>query len=457
MLLFELPPEVLILIYETLPDVRTLYNLTRTSGFAQEVYLQDSLSILKSILNNAYPDLSEAVKDTISAIRSHGELDYAYTSSKNISWIIPEASNPWNPSTQTPTTVMNLLQTLSDLVNDTEQLADWCTPHCQLKASWHWSSDLSIRQSVVNTILRLQLVTNRLYNVQLPAFPEHISLKTYEREKKAQRSLSRKVRQEGFLYMEERIRIISDPHARETCSFSRKTRDQARDLMKDSLRCFSLEELRNMWFLMQQLQDEYLLLRRHRLRPRSGSLMDLLFEHNADDSAWSCSPWFSVQSLLSDMGVHVVSARPGTSFRFLGLETSYDLLQKDEAELMHAYSLRAQTYNTACPYPSATPIAADSSNVSACLTFLGQYLERFRPLVGLPYANATPIKDLVEPQAPIRSMKTKRNWSTAAATSTSTSTASGQGLLGALLQECAERNQRRAIAGVKKRLRMGVR
>ena len=218
--------------------------------------------------------------------------------------------------------------------------------------------------------------------------------------------------------------------------------------MKDLLRTIDLPYLRNMWFLMQMLQDEYLLLRRHRLRPRPGSLIDLLFEHNADDSAWSPSPWFSVQSLLCDFGVHVVPARPGTSFRFLGHETSYELQQKDDAEFVHNYSMRPKTYNNGL----VVPYGADSHFELA--RFLDDYLERFRPLIGLPYFDTTPVKDLVEAKAPIRStMGTKKHWATA----TSTSTAVAQSLLGDMLQECGERNQRRAIAQAKQRLRKGRR
>lgn len=269
-------------------------------------------------------------------------------------------------------------------------------------------------------------------------------MRTYEREKKAQRSLSRKVRREGFLYMEERIQIISDPHLRDTVSFSRKTRDQARDLMKDQLRTIDLPHLRNMWLLMQMLQDEYLLLRRHRLRPRPESLLDLLFEHNADDSAWSPSPWFSVQSLLSELGVHVVPARPGTSFRFLGHETSYELQQKDNAEFAHNYSMRPKTYNNGLvvPYGSDSPLEL--------ARFLDDYLERFRPLLGLPYFDTTPVQELVVSKNPIRSTTgMRKHWATA----TATSTAAGQSLLGDLLQECGERNRRKAIAQAKQRLR----
>ena len=75
MLLLELPPEVLILIFESLPDIKALYNLTRTCTFAQEIYFQDSLSILKSVIKNSYPELFRLVEETISASRSHGEFD----------------------------------------------------------------------------------------------------------------------------------------------------------------------------------------------------------------------------------------------------------------------------------------------------------------------------------------------------------------------------------------------
>lgn len=431
MLLLELPPELLLVLYENLPDIRTLYNLTRTCTYARAVYLEDSLSILTNVVHNAYSDLSDSVQDTISASRSHGELDYAYINSHRVEWIVPAAANPWTPSKLDTEGAMDLLQDLADLENDTEMLADWFTPLCQFKASWHCEPGLSIRDSVVRTLLRLRLVTNRLYNVRLPAFPEHISLRTYEKDKK--QSLIAWRRPSKFSpFLEDQIRTIG-PNLRDTCSFSRKTREQAQDLMKDHLRTISLPHLRNMWFLMQMLQDEYLLLRRHRLRPRPGSLMDLLFEHNSNDTAWSPSPWFSVQSLLSDMGVHVVPARPGTSFRFLGHETSHELQQKDLAEFMH--------YHDSARWPQ---INCDGSQC------LGRYLERFRPLLGLAYFDSSLVQDLVEHKAPIRSaVGANRYWAHASSTTV------GQSHLGNLLQECGEKNYRKSIARSKLRLRMG--
>lgn len=438
MLLVELPPELLIVIFESIPDIRTLYKLIRTCTYAREIYLKDPISIAQSILQNAHPELSQTVQDIISASRSNGELDYAYISRHSIKWTTPEGLDPWRPLNCHAERSINLLQDLANLENDTSNIAEWCTPLCQFKPTWKILDSHSINYSVQNTILQLQLVTNRMYNVVMPAFPEPLSVRRYERER-GQRSISQReaMKPSDSPLLEDKMRSITPPHLKHTY-ISRKTREQAKDLMKDLLRTISLPQLRNMWFLMQILQDQYLVLRRHRLRPKPDSLMDLLFEHSADEHAWNPSPWFAVQSLLSDMGMHVVPARPSTAFRFLGNEVVHELEERDVAEFEHFL---------------------ESSRLSACFPgshehdqqmskHLGKYLERFRPLLGLPYFDRTPIVSLVEHQAPIRStVGANRYWAQASSTSVS------QSRLAELLQQSGEENKKRVIMGSKQRLR----
>ena len=411
MLLLDLPSELLLVIYHSLPDTRTLYALSQTCTYAKEIYRNDYLSILNNVLRNLYADDDYIVKETIDALRSNGELDYAYIIDHTIKWLPPTSSAVWSSHSACSTTATSVLRNLLDLEHDTATLAELCTPHCRQKLHFLRDSGAQTESIVTQALLRLQLITNRLYNVRMPVFPEQVSLRAHERD-----------RLRNFI--------------------SRKTRDQVRDLTDDQLHEVSVPDLRVMWLLMQILQDNHQTLRRHRLRPHPGSLMDLLFEHTAEEGAWSTSPWFSVQRLLSNHGVHVVPARPGTSFRFLGQEETHELQEKDIAEF-DAYSK---------PLLAFLRLDSDSPGYRNMSNCLDGYLDRFRPYMGLPYLDDTPVSFLVEPVAPIRSMKrVSKGWTYASPT------AAVQSALGDLLDSCAEENRRRRVSESKQRLISGRR
>ena len=91
MQLLDLPIEILVIVYESLPDVRTLHNLTRTCRLACSIYVNNNLSILDIIISNTYTDLKQIIKATISARQSNGALRYTLNDSGAIEWVMPDA------------------------------------------------------------------------------------------------------------------------------------------------------------------------------------------------------------------------------------------------------------------------------------------------------------------------------------------------------------------------------
>lgn len=356
------------LVFEHLDDVRVLYQLVQTCARAEEIYVQHAAGILDHVLRNAYPDGAQSIKDTRTAARSGGELNYAYLGEHEVHWIAP-ADTPAD---------MSHLQDYSTLADEVDNLAAWCAPKCQQRPSWHRPGGTSMRQSAVESLCHLQLLANRMFNVRLPAFPEEISLRVYE-----------KTTARTYI--------------------SRKTRDQARDLQEDQLRLLQPHQLRNLWYLLQILQDEYLRLRRHRLRPNEGSLLDLLFQHAPDEKVWSISLWLPVQSMLSKLGLHIVPPRPGTSFRFRGNETIDELHQVDAEEFDQYFkALRENPRETTKQRRQCSICVARGHSPSPCPH---AYLDKFRPLLGLPYGDATCIAELVRFKGSLQPIiVTKPHW-----------------------------------------------
>ena len=401
MALLDLPSEILIIVCESVPDIPTLYDLAWTCQRTQDLIIQNVSSIPERVAANTSSEFAESVKHTVNAVLSLGELDYTYQGDHQVQWIQPKSSKPPAQHGVSREECLARLKILADLINDIESLTQWCLPRCYQKSTWHCSQGSSLQDTVRAGLVQLQLVSNRLYNVRLPNFPEHVSLRTFE----------------------------SD---RTKTYISRKARDQARDLLEDQLRPLDVHTLRNLWILMQILQDEYLLLRRHRLRPSVGSLMDLLFQHNSDEKVWSITPWFAVQNLLSSRGLHVVPARPGTAFRFLGHETNHELQQKDVAE-----------YDRFMESLSTTGVGTErQQQCSICTAYRGivdgcthDYLERFRPLLGLPYRDVTPTKSLVRFRGSMQPIIVANcYWAYESTTKIDQTT------LGAMLWQCAESN-----------------
>ena len=260
---------------------------------------------------------------------------------------------------------MELLESTADLVNEAENLVDWSEKEWYDAATCKCHPSALPRDVALRTLFQLQLCTARMCNVEIDGWMRPKSLKAY----------------------------IAGERRR---SITTGTTKKAFQVMLAQLRPLCVECLRQMRVMIETLEEGYRCLRRHRLHPHSGSLLVLLFGQIIPKSKWCINPKQAIRGLLSPHGLHPGHPmRTERAFRFLPHQDTHELLREDLRAFELGIAAQLKREGLTPEEPVAVLHLTDGNRKCA-----RDYLERFRPLLGLPYANVTPVWQLVQPRTP---------------------------------------------------------
>lgn len=269
------------------------------------------------------------MRNIVHARSCHGKLDYKFEGSSHnpgLMYEVPLDCSPWHLKILTSERLLNTLEMVVQVIKEAEELAgilvelsnDRYKCRCGANGEGVW------RRGILMSIFQIQLCVARLFNV--------------------------------------RIEIKNDSQDVDHCALSQ---EKAARIMEAQVGVRCVECLQRIWKVLQALETNYIAIRRHRLRPQHGSLMDLLFGYPGNDIFWSLNPASLVRRELFVR--HYVSERP--SIRCKMTHDTFALLQSD-TEHFDAFL---------GPKPEGRFECAK------------QYLEHFRPLLGFRHGDETPV------------------------------------------------------------------
>ena len=365
--LLDLPTEILVIIYESLSDVRTLHNLTRTSRFVRDIYTNHSLSILDLIISTSYPDFARTIKCTVSARQSKGTLRYALDDNGTIKWILPDAFERPDSNDMSEDVAMKLLQSTADIVGEAESLVDWSKTSGSPTDRCLCQPYVSLKDVAVQAFFQLQLCAARMYNVQIISWPRPMTMSSYL-SGGTNLLITNQMREKAFGFMLAQLKNFCD-------------------------RCRML-----MLHMIDLLENGYRRLRRHRLHPSRESLLDLLFGPVHEHGAWCFNIRDAVVDSFLNTGVTIGRQRPSAPmFPLMPYKRTDELLREDLKAFDDYIDTHMKRRSIAFGEVGMEfPLTSEEHKECA-----RNYLERFRPLIGLPYADATPVWQLVQPKVPL--------------------------------------------------------
>lgn len=223
------------------------------------------------------------------------------------------------------------------------------------------------------------------------------------------------------------------------------------DLKERELRHLSNVQLRYMWLVVAALEAEYIVLERHRLRPRRGSLLDILFAQEYDGRPWTINANRSIERLLAVrkdgrpmyIGPQRQFSPQARTQKLLGTQT---LSKADTSKFDDWLSVRSDLYEGLSLQDTAegpkSPARENNLPSTSSTTSGAHYLERFRPLLGIPYGDATPAAHLVTHREPSQAgIAANCYWAY------ESTTRPDESALGLMLIQCANNNRERERHG----------
>jgi hypothetical protein len=336
-------PKVLALISAQILSVTILLDKIRNDRVWEKIFYQYGMQVLDYVLASTYPKYADIIKDIVTAASCYGKLDYRFEGPRrDLTYLVPLECSPWDLKTMTPVRLLNTLEIVVEVVKEAEELARILIELSGVNYMCRCGkySAYQGRRGVLMNVFQIQLCVARLFNVRIETQPDFFH-------------------DEGMVLDDESRNV-------DFCALYRK---KAAAIMEGQVGSQCSECLQRMWEVLDALEGRFITLRRHRLRPRHGSLMDLLFNYPGNDIFWSLNPTHSVWRLLIDKhGVNM-----GETIRCKTPQHMFVLRQSD-TEHFDAF------------------LVVDSGDL---FEDAKPFLEQFRPLLGLCYNDQTPVWQLL--------------------------------------------------------------
>ena len=323
--------------------VTILLNNIRNDPDWAQIFYQHGLPILDYLLSSTYPKYMGIIKDIVTARSCDGKLDYRFEGPlHDLTYLVPLECSPWDLKNMSPVRLLKTLEIVVEVVQEAEELAAILVKlsgvkymcRCGTYSGYQW------RRGVLLHVFQIQLCVARLFNVRIETQPN--------------------------LFHDKGMALGDASRNVDVCALYRK---KATAVMEGQVASQCSECLQRMWEVLDALEGKYTILRRHRLRPRHGSLMDLLFSYPGNEVFWSLNPTHSVWRLLIDKyGVNM-----GETTRCKAPQHTSALRQSD-TEDFDAF------------------LAVDSADL---FEDAKPFFEQFRPLLGLCYTDQKRVWQLI--------------------------------------------------------------
>lgn len=345
------PPELRIMMLEHAPDIRALYSLVTIDADLRAHFRHYARELVLSAIHRAPNDIQDKILDAVAAHFSFGstqsQLNHLPEPQRGFAlvWTIPSSRLIWTDNEKFNNRPFAILQTVANMVSEVEDLAAWCFEsrqhaectesqlgvHCEPPLEW-------TMPAVLRTVWLLKLFVVRMLSD--PLLSRH---KTVPRK-----------------------RPLFPPDHFEA---------YAQRVMHRYLKTLGTEQLLMLANVLDVLENQYLRLKRHQLRPQEGGVIDILFVGDKRFRGWTTSlkDWVhsvarKPEGMMFDKCAEAVAKTRRRRPRSVG---SLDVLQDIDHDEYSEYLSKGLCYGPE------------------------HFLEHFRPLLGLPFGSTLAVNDLV--------------------------------------------------------------
>ena len=301
------------------------------------------------VLTRYYPKYVDIIKDIVTARSCNGNLDYRFDDPRDrprLVYLVSLDHSSWDSKITDQRRLLEVLETVVEVVKEANDLAGTLVKLSDVMYFCRCGDAVEARHGILANIFQVQLCVARLSNVRIRFQPDIFHV-------------------EGMALDGE----LQEANAR--TSF----RHNAAVVMEGQVGAQCPACLQRMWEVLDALERKYITLRQHQLRPRRGSLMDLLFGCPGNYIFWSLNPIASVSRLLIDR--YQVNMRETRRCK----------------KSQHMFAVRQSDADRFEALMQTIPGALNDDD--QLLAYAKSYLEPFRKLLGLPDGDKTPVWQLL--------------------------------------------------------------
>lgn len=335
------PAELKLLVMERLPDIASLVAVITSDPATRELYETHPLPVLRAVTEHQHPEITKLMQQTLSAHYSSGTVGLG--EKRSLVWHTSDPGVVWDDASRFPQQSFELLKDFANTAHELSELATWTEAH-QHHISMHSEAGLAIhmtRDEIHSTLWRLQqyIFKADTHVVEKPPTSEYYPSGSQVNNERNERHHYHQV---------------------------------VNKIQRSWLEELDIIELRNLARVLSTLEGGYGKLMRHMLVPQTSSLLHTLFSGQS-----------STHSYTGHLGI----AARAQHDALVGVRQTYqDLLlgcRQHTSKYGHLRPLDDVTYKMfASPHQDDIYAGED-------------YLECFRPLIGLSHDSKVRVASLV--------------------------------------------------------------